>query len=84
MQQITLYTKEGCHLCEEVATALTTLASDFPHQLTKVDITTDADLHAKYFLTIPVVHIGAIVLEAPISVAQLRQALAAQGSMGQT
>lgn len=73
---MTLYTKPGCHLCEDVKTALERLTAVRPHHLSEIDITSDRDIFARYHLTIPVVHIGRIKLQAPITAAQLESALA--------
>lgn len=66
MTQITLYTKDGCHLCEDVMVLLGDLSADYPHTLTIIDIRTNRALHKKYLLTIPVLVIGHSELNAPI------------------
>ena len=75
MLQVTLLTKAGCGLCDEVKELLDAHASFYPHQLNLVDITTDPDLLRRYRYTIPVVKIGDTVMNAPISDAQLLEAL---------
>jgi len=75
MLTITLYSKEGCGLCEEVKAELAVLATAYPHRLEEVDITQDADLFARYHYTIPVVEIGAVTLQAPITAVSLIDAL---------
>ncbi len=72
---VTLYTRPGCHLCEEVKIALVQLQGLFPHTLVEIDITADPALLRRYHLTIPVVQIGDVTLEAPITSGQLVQAL---------
>ena len=52
------------------------LTAVFPHQLTEIDITQDHELFSRYHYIIPVVHIGAAELQAPITSAQLRAAFA--------
>ena len=76
MVQVILFTKAGCHLCEDVKAELAGLTAVYPHQLTEIDITSDRDLFARYHLTIPVVHIESAELQAPISRDQLKSALA--------
>ena len=76
MVEVTLYTKPGCHLCEDVKEMLVGLTAVYPHHLTEIDITNDRDIFNRYHLTIPVVHIGQTELQAPITAAQLRAALA--------
>ena len=73
--QVVLYTKEGCGLCDEVKAELAALAADYPHTLTEIDITTQPGLFQKYRYTIPVVHIGDVELQAPITRQQLIDAL---------
>jgi glutaredoxin len=75
MIEVTLYTKAGCHLCEDVKAMLAGLTAVFPHHLTEIDITSDRATFARYHLTIPVVHIGQIELQAPITSAHLEAAL---------
>ncbi len=75
MLQVTLYTKTGCGLCDEVKAALAALADQYPHQLNSVDITTDLDLLRRYRYSIPVVIIGETTLKAPIMDEQLVEAL---------
>lgn len=76
MIEVTLYTKPGCHLCEDVKVRLAALTAVHPHHLTEIDINSDRDSFTRYHLTIPVVHIGQIELQAPITDAQLQAALA--------
>ena len=71
MIEVVLYTKAGCGLCEEVKELLEELAFSYPHQLKEVDITQDPTLHRKYALTIPVVRIGKMEIQAPITAVQL-------------
>ena len=75
MLTITLYTKDGCGLCDEVKAELADLAKPFPHNLQEVDITKGADLFARYRFSIPVVKIGEQTLKAPITRNQLQSAL---------
>lgn len=67
MIQVILYTREGCHLCEEVKSDLDDLRRIIPHQLIEIDIDGDRNLIKKYAVQIPVVEIGPYVLKAPIS-----------------
>ena len=75
MLAVTLFTRPGCGLCEEVKTHLTSLAPEIPHQLTEVDIRQDATLLEKYRFIIPVVKIGDDLLAAPITAVQLKLSL---------
>ena len=73
---VTLYSKEGCHLCDEVKEMLGGLTAVNPHTLNIIDITQDEAIFARYHYLIPVVTIGDITLQAPITHAQLRAAFA--------
>ena len=74
---VTLYTKEGCHLCEKAKAALALLQGEFEVVLTEVDITTDPKLFEKYQYTIPVMVVDEqIELVSRIDTLKLRRALA--------
>ena len=75
MVDVTLYTKEGCGLCDEVKETLAGLTAVFPHTLQEIDITEDAGLFARYRYAIPVVVIGNVTLKAPVTAVQLKTAL---------
>ena len=75
MIRVTLFTKEGCSLCDEVKTTLTSLEKEVPHTLSEVDIDADPALRKRYLERIPVVQIGPYTLEAPISEVDLKVAL---------
>lgn len=77
MLNVTLYTRQGCHLCEQVKTDLESLQSVHPHRLIEVDIESDEALHAKYLEIIPVVEVGPYVLKAPITRQNLQMTLGA-------
>jgi glutaredoxin len=51
---LTLYSKPGCHLCDDLRTTLEELAAEYPFALDEIDITTDAALFARYRFDIPV------------------------------
>lgn len=74
---VTLYSKEGCHLCEEAKEALLSLGDDFEVVLEEVDITTDPVLFEQYKYNIPVMLVDQKVkLELRIDAYKLRRALA--------
>lgn len=75
MITLTLYTKEGCGLCEDVKRELAALAPIYPHALTEIDITGDPALFRRYCFTIPVLRVDDVELEAPITRQQLVAAL---------
>mgnify|MGYP005835324361 CR=1 FL=1 len=77
MLQLTLYTRQGCHLCERVKEDLASLQAQYPHQLTEIDIEEHPDLNRLYALEIPVLQIGPYTLKAPIQKADLAITMAA-------
>jgi glutaredoxin len=74
---ITIYSKAGCHLCEDAKAALLNLSNEFEFDLTEYDITHDPALFEKYQYYIPVFIIDRrIKLELQVDAKQLRRALA--------
>ncbi len=71
----TLYTKPGCHLCDDAAAALGRLRPRHPHQLRLVDITSDATLLRDYGERIPVLAIAGREYDAPLPADVLERAL---------
>ena len=55
---VTVFSKEGCHLCQMVIETLNALSSRYDLQVKVVDINDDPGLHDKYWLTVPVVQIS--------------------------
>ena len=72
---LTLYSKPGCHLCEQAEADLQRLARRYPHQLQTVDITQDPLLLERYGERIPVVLVQGREYAAPLSAAVLERAL---------
>jgi len=58
MLNVTLYTRKGCKLCDEVKAELNDLQAKYPHRLVEVDIDSDAVLVESFGLEIPVVEAG--------------------------
>ncbi|MCS7248947.1 MAG: glutaredoxin family protein [Anaerolineales bacterium] len=77
MLNLILYSKPGCHLCEQVKEYLRELQAQYPHELMEIDIESDAQLHERYALEIPVLKVGPYTLKAPIREEEIRIALAA-------
>jgi glutaredoxin len=55
--RLELYSRPGCHLCEELRELCEGLREEFPLQLTEVNIDTDPTLQARYGEEIPVLFI---------------------------
>jgi thiol-disulfide isomerase/thioredoxin len=53
---LTLYSRPGCHLCDEMKAVLQRVigAADVPATVEEIDISTDAALEQRYGLEIPV------------------------------
>ena len=56
MITVTLYSKPGCHLCDDMKAIVqrVTRAANVPVTIEEIDISTDPDLEARYGLEIPV------------------------------
>jgi hypothetical protein len=78
---LTLYTRDGCHLCDETRQVLLALLDErraaglAAPELIERDIATDAALERAYFATVPVVELGNERVELATSVSRLRRLL---------
>ena len=54
MISLTLYSRPGCHLCDELKAVVARVAGAIPLSLQEIDISTDPTLEARYGLEIPV------------------------------
>lgn len=52
--RITLYTRPGCHLCDDARAVVERVCADLGESFEEVDITTDDDLADRYGEDIPV------------------------------
>lgn len=75
--EVILYSREGCHLCEDVKVQLENLRDSLPHNLIELDIEQNDKLHRLYWDKIPVLEIGPYKLSAPIEPASLEMTLRA-------
>jgi glutaredoxin len=55
VRTVTLYTRAGCHLCEQAEAELERLRAELPFRLDRVDIEADDALLKRYLERIPVV-----------------------------
>jgi glutaredoxin len=55
---ITLYTRPGCHLCEDAKAVIEPMLSEFDAKLREINIDEDAVLRQRYGTDIPVIFIG--------------------------
>ena len=76
--RVTLYERDGCHLCDEARVLLDELLGIEGY--TRVDIETDDALVLRYGFRIPVIGLdGVDRLDAPITAPDLRALLAELG-----
>ena len=52
--RLTLFSRPGCHLCDDMKAVIDRVARSIPLTLDVVDISIDADLEGRYGLEIPV------------------------------
>ena len=85
VRAVTLYAREGCHLCDEARSRILELADELgAFELREVDIDSDDRLHAEFLERIPVVEVGGrIVSELMLDEEGLRLALATAGTLRQ-
>ena len=55
MTTVTLYSRPGCHLCDEARTILERMRERTPFEVDEINIEADDALHARYLERIPVV-----------------------------
>ena len=52
--QLTVYSRYGCHLCEDMIAQLTTLQQDYDFQFNVIDISDDPVLELQFGVKVPV------------------------------
>ena len=76
---VTLYTRPGCHLCEEAKAQIAPLLKEFGARLTEINIDEDPELLARYDYDVPVIFLGAQkAAKHRIDLAQFRRQLHAK------
>lgn len=76
-REVTLFTKPGCHLCEQVEELLDGFRFAYDVRVTRVDITTDLAVYERYKYEIPVVVVsGGGTLSGRIAESELRAVFA--------
>jgi glutaredoxin len=58
--RVTLYTRPGCHLCEEAKQAMLAARCEGLYTLREINIDLDPDLVRRYGWDIPVVHLNGV------------------------
>ena len=75
-RDVTLYTRPGCHLCEDAKRAMAPVLREFGAPLREVNIENDAILEERYGVDIPVIFLGARkVAKHRVDAAQFRRQL---------
>ena len=76
VREVTLYTRPGCHLCEEAKAAIAPLLREFGTSLREVNVDDDPALKERYGSDVPVIFIGAHkAAKHRVNVAQFRKQL---------
>ena len=76
---LTLYSKPGCHLCDDMKSVIEKVAASVPFSLEEIDISADAHLEQLYGLEIPVLMVdGKKAAKYRVTEAELRRMLAAK------
>jgi glutaredoxin len=79
-QQLTVYTRRGCHLCSDMMQALERLRPELGFQLLDVDIDSDPGLQSRYDTRVPVLAAGEVeICYYFLEEARLRAHLRASG-----
>ncbi|HUK37116.1 MAG TPA: glutaredoxin family protein [Vicinamibacterales bacterium] len=77
MVTVTIYSRPGCHLCDEMKAIVQKVARTVPLSIEEVDISTDASLEAEYGLEIPVLFVaGTKAAKFRVDEQELRKILA--------
>ena len=58
MISLTIYSRPGCHLCDEMKAVIERVARSVPLTVDEIDISRDAELNERYRLEIPVLMVN--------------------------
>ena len=64
MLTVTLYTRDGCSLCQKAEEDLNSIQEQIPHKLVLIDI--EKEQISEFVDNIPVIEVGPYQIEAPI------------------
>jgi glutaredoxin len=74
---LTIYSRPGCHLCDEMKAVVQNVAGTIPLSLEDIDIYGDDELEERYGLEVPVLFVeGERVASVRITEKELRRVLA--------
>ena len=80
---LTIYSRPGCHLCDEMEATIARVALTIPLTLEHIDISTDPALEALYGLEIPVLMVdGTKAAKYRVSEDELLRILKGRGNEG--
>ena len=75
-RDVTIYSRPGCHLCEEAKARIAPLLKEFGARLTEINIDEDSQLRARYDCDVPVIFLGArMAAKHRVDVVQFRRQL---------
>jgi glutaredoxin len=78
---VTIYSRPGCHLCEDAKAQIAPLLKEFGARLTEINIDEDPELRTRYDYDVPVIFIGARkTAKHRVDPAQFRRQLRAAAS----
>jgi glutaredoxin len=76
---LTIYSRPGCHLCDEMKAVINRVAESIPIQLEEIDISASHELEERYGLEIPVLFVeGKKAAKYRLREEELRRILAAR------
>jgi glutaredoxin len=58
-RDVTIYSRPGCHLCDEAKAQIAPLLKEFGARLTEINIDEDPELRSRYDYDVPVILLGA-------------------------
>jgi glutaredoxin len=80
-RDVTIYSRPGCHLCEEAKQQIAPVLKEFGARLTEINIDEDSELRARYDYDVPVIFLGARkAVKHRVDVAQFRRQLRDAGA----
>jgi glutaredoxin len=80
-RDVTIYSRPGCHLCEEAKAQIAPLLKEFGARLTEINIDEHPDLRARYDYDVPVIFLGARkAAKHRVDLAQFRRQLSGASS----
>jgi glutaredoxin len=74
--RLTLYTRQGCHLCEQARSIIDDLVAGTGHVVEVIDVDDDPAVHERHAVRVPVVEVdGREVAQYQVDATALRLAL---------